>query len=348
VKLETLSAAAYSSLLELADLKQAQLEPAMWALSAHENLNAAQAYLTRCYEAAKVPLPAHWTELFKLQSYADITQSLDAKLQSVQRALANNNPEEIRDTLLAARPDLTEFLKFSVLSPAQQKIVEDAERIAGKMSRLQIILQNGSSPSADYTGQVTDQITEYKDSLNKTDVGTQFGLKLGAAGGVQRALLRFEGLESSIGKARVRKAVLEIYQIDSPAYKGAAIGFFRLKRAWVPDSGTWLCYDGAKRLEWAVPGAGGAADVEAKEDVLLTLDDKKNVWRSIDITSYVQDVLNGKIQNNGFLLRVLNGEPQFHVRFYPETDTSALKDKALRPRLVLDLEKEVEEAPAQK
>jgi hypothetical protein len=347
VKIETLTAAAYASLLTPAELEPKSLQPFLEALAAHENVSAAEAKLRRYYEAAKQPLPPHWAEFFTLQAFNQNALVLETKLKGLQKALADNQADIVRDLLQAVRPELATHLKTSALSPEQQKIVDEAERVAGRLNRMQIVLQNGSTPKPDYTGQVSDQISEYKDSINKTDVGVQFGLKLGAAGGVQRALLRFEGLESAIGKARVRKAMLELYQIDSPASKDAVIGFFRLKRAWVPDSGTWLSYDAAKNLNWAQPGATGAADIEAKEDALLKLDDKKNIWRSVDVTSYVQDVLVGKIQNNGFLLRVINGEPQFHARFYPETDTTALTDKTLRPKLVLELEQEVE-PPAQK
>jgi hypothetical protein len=170
-------------------------------------------------------------------------------------------------------------------------------------------------------------------------VGVQYGLKVGAAGGLQRGLIRFEGLEAALGKARVKRAVLELYQIESPQASGAIVGLFRLKHPWVPDAGTWMSYDsGHKGCDWNLPGASSDADVERNEDAKMVLDDKKNLWRSWDITAYVQDVLAGKAQNFGFLLRVINGEPDYHVRFYPETDLDALKDAKLRPRLVLDVE----------
>jgi len=35
----------------------------------------------------------------------------------------------------------------------------------------------------------------------------------------------------------------------------------------------------------------------------------------------------------------MNGEPDYHVRFYPETDLDKLKDVKLRPRLILDVER---------
>jgi hypothetical protein len=205
-----------------------------------------------------------------------------------------------------------------------------------------VVLQNGCSPTEDYTGEVSDQITDYRDSVRKADVGVQWGLKVGAFGGLQRVLIRFEGLEAAIGKARVRAATLELYQIDSPKANGAALGLYRLKRRWVPDGGSWICYDTAKNLEWSTPGAAGDADIENKEEAHLNLDNRKDVWRSFDVTAYLQDVLAGKAENHGLLLRVVNGEPNYHVRFYPETDLEAHKDKTLRPRLILQLDRPAE------
>jgi hypothetical protein len=157
-----------------------------------------------------------------------------------------------------------------------------------------------------------------------------------------RILMRFDGLEAAIGKARVSSAALELYQIDSPKSAGAVVAVYRLKRQWIPDGGSWLSYDAAKSLDWATPGATGDADIEAKEEARLTLDNRKDVWRSFDVTAYIQDVLAGKTTNNGLLLRVVTNEPDYYVRFYPEGDLDTRKDKTLRPRMTLVLDRAVE------
>jgi hypothetical protein len=211
----------------------------------------------------------------------------------------------------------------------------------GNAVRSKVVLQNNVSPSSDYVGIITDQIGDYKDIQHQRNVGVQYGLKVGAAGGLQRVLIRFEGLEAAMQKAKIKKATLELYQIESQesGYKGASVCIYRLKRPWVPDAGSWLCYDELKKLPWGLPGADGDADIEAKDDARVTLDSKYDQWRSFDVTEYVRDVLTGKRQNYGFLMRVINDEPSHQVRFYPEKDLDAKKDKSLRPRLILEVEK---------
>jgi hypothetical protein len=54
---------------------------------------------------------------------------------------------------------------------------------------------------------------------------------------------------------------------------------------------------------------------------------EKGIWRTFDLTRYVQqDVLQGRWQNNGLLMRVTKGEPDFYIRFDPEADVEAAKD----------------------
>jgi len=92
-----------------------------------------------------------------------------------------------------------------------------------------------------------------------------------------------------------------------------------------------------KDHDWAIPGASGEADIEPKEDSKVVLDKKTNQWRSWDVTKYVQDVLAGKTQNHGLWLKIVNGEPEFHARFYPESDLDKGKDSNLRPKLSLEV-----------
>jgi hypothetical protein len=238
------------------------------------------------------------------------------------------------------RPAVAALEEFEPISDARKKVIANAEKIVGKAARQRVVLQNGLTPTPDFAGIATDQISQYKDSARKTDIGVQFGLKVGSSGGVHRVLLKFEGLEAAVGKGKLKKATLELYQIESPQSANSVLALFRLKRPWVPDSGTWISYDGAKNLDWAIPGASGEADISASEDAKVLIDKLRNQWRSFDVTQYAQDVLSGKQANFGFLLKVINGEPDHQVRFVPETDTDIGKDKSLRPRLILELESE--------
>ena len=339
VKVENITAAGLLSILDEKALAGANLLGAVWALSAYENAAEAAAFLPKAYANAKQPVPLHWAERFRLEKFQRLDDDATKKLRKVEEELRGGNVEKVRAAFEAVRPALAALEESGGMSEARRAVVAAAGKLLGKAAAARVVLQNGVSPNADYAGLVTDQISQYRESANRTDVGVQYGLKAGAAGGLQRVLVKADGLEAALkAPARVKRATLELYQIDSPQAPGAVLGLFRLKRAWVPDAGTWLSFDGAKNLTWATPGASGDADTEAKEDAKVTLDQKKNVWRSWDVTAYVQEVLTGKTANNGLLLRVINGEPDYHVRFYPETDLESVKDATLRPRLMLETE----------
>ena len=340
VKVENLSGAAILNIL-------GEPSPALWAMMGSENPEKAQALFTAGYASIKTEIPFHWAQRFKLDKLNVLEQDTGKKIAELSEALEANKPEQITAALDAARLSVAAFGNEN-LSDEHRKVLESAEQIVGHAVRKKLVLQNGfpaglpigGAPVSDYSGFNTDQITDYRDSVRKTDVGVKYGLKVGASGGLQRVLIRFDGLEAALNNARVRKATLEFYQVDSPQANGATIGLFRLKKAWVPDSGSWLGYSTAKGADWALPGASGENDVESKEESMLKLDQKKSIWRSWDVTQYVQDILSGKAQNNGLLMRVINGEPDHHVRFYPETDIEGNKDKTLRPRLILEVERD--------
>ena len=90
----------------------------------------------------------------------------------------------------------------------------------------------------------------------------------------------------------------------------------------------------------AHPVCVGADDAEVKEESLVKLDGTAKVWRVWDVTAYVRDVVAGTTPNRGLMLRIVNGEAEYHARFYPETDLAVTNDPALRPRLVIDFLKQ--------
>jgi hypothetical protein len=309
-------------------------------MSAHETPADAQRILEKAYGILKQPVPAHWGERFALDAVKRASDEARGKFDALVEATKSGDEAKVKPALDAALAAAAAIEMLGPLTPAQRDTLAAAEKVLRTAKAGRIVLQNGVSPAPEYNGLTTDQISQYRESANKTDVGVQYGLKLGAAGGLQRVLLRADGLEAALGKARVKRATLELYQIESPQSAGAVLGVFRLKRAWAQNAGTWMHFDSAKAAPWALPGASADADAEPKEDTALTLDAQKNVWRSWDVTAYVQDVLTGKAQNFGLLLRVTNGEPDYHVRFYPETDLERTRDEKLRPRLVLEVQPE--------
>ena len=339
---DELSAAGLAALIGGDELARLNLRPALWALGAYEAQQTAMADMARLYGAAKLELPAHWAERFRLTQMRKLEEELDRKLADINQALTNENQEGVKTALEAARPAIAEYEKLEPLNEARRKTVVTAAKLVGNMVAQEIVLQNDSLPTADYAGIQIDQISEYRDDLDKPNLPTQFGLIAGSAGPNKRALFAVSGIESAIGKSKLKRATLQLYQIESPNFTNAAIALIRLKRQWVPGSGTWLSYDKTKKLKWAVPGALGDADIESKEEARVIIDKKRDLWRSWDITAYVKDVLAGKQQNFGFLLRVMNGEPDYQVRFYPATDLDSKKDKSLRPRVVIEVEKERE------
>ncbi|HYF50348.1 MAG TPA: DNRLRE domain-containing protein [Planctomycetota bacterium] len=343
VKVETLSAPAISTILGKDAATDKKLTRALWTMTAYEAPSQGYEFLKGRYEKADL-VPLHWAEYHRLHGFFGRAADLERAFTNLEAVLPADNRDAIKDALNALRPLVDEYEKTEPLNETRRKLITDAEKQVGRSRRMKLVLQNGQKPADgenEYNGQATDQITDYKDNVRKTDVGTQWGLKLGASGGLQRVLLRFDNLEGALGKARVLSATLEMYQIDSPQFAGAVIGLFRLKRPWAADSGSWVCFNTAKQMEWAIAGAGGEADIEPREDSRVIIDKRKNMWRSWDVTGYVSDVLTGKTQNHGFLMRVINNEPDYHVRFYPETDIENARDAKLRPRLVLEIEREV-------
>jgi len=344
VKVETLSATAIGNILGSKEvLAEKKLTRALWMMIAYESPAQSQAFLKARLDAAAMSI--QWTEFHRLNAFFVRAVELERAFTNLEAVLEGNNADAIKEALNALRPLVDEYERTEPLNEERQKLLGVAEKQVGRSKRMKLVLQNGAKPSddalAEYNGQATDQITDYKENLKKTDVGTPWGLKLGASGGLQRVLLRFDNLEGALGKARVLSATLEMYQIDSPQYAGAVIGLFRVKRPWAADSGSWLYFNTTKQMEWAIPGAGGEADIEPREDSRVTIDKRRNVWRTWDVTAYVSDVLTGKAQNHGFLMRVINSEPDYHVRFYPETDIENARDPKLRPRLVLEIEREL-------
>lgn len=342
IKITDLPSDGLKALLDSGIKKKVPIRLALAALEAYENPNEAESIISTAYQKEGQALPLHWSERFRVEKLNAKVKDAEGRLAVLKKAIDAGNGDEVKAALEQSKAIAAELREMGALGDETRKLLALAEVVAAKKQLSSVTLQNGISPDATYKGINSDQISEYRESSRRTDVGVGYGLKLGAAGGLQRALIKFEGLEAIVGNGRVRKAFLELYQIASPASDGASVGAFRVKRAWIPDSGSWMAYDNQKNHDWAIPGASGAEDIEAREDVNVTLDKKTSVWRRLDVTKYIQDVLAGKAQNNGLLLKIVNGEPDYHVRFYPETDLDRAKEKALRPKLVLELAHDAE------
>lgn len=342
VKITDLTADGVKALMDSGIRKKPHIRLALAALEAYESPNDAESIITSAYQKEGQGIPAHWSERFRIEKLNTKVKEAEDRLAALKKAIDAGNSDEIKAALEESKAITKDLSDMNALSEDSQKLLASAEKVAAKKQLASAVLQNGVTPDANFKGINTDQISEYRDYSRRTDVGVGYGLRLGASGGLQRALIKFDGLESIVGNARVSKATLELYQITSPQAENASVGIFRVKRPWIPDSGSWLGYDKDKGHDWSIPGASGAEDIEPKEESNVILDKKTNVWRQFDVTKYIQDVLGGKAQNNGMLLKVVNGEPDYHVRFYPETDLDRGKEKSLRPKLILELLRDAE------
>ena len=342
VKITDLTSDGIKSIMESSVKNKPKITVALAALDAYENPNDAEATIATAYEKTREPLPLHWAERFRVEKLTQKLNLAEEKLNQLKKAVNSENADDMKAALTAAKAVIAELNENGALSDDNRELLAKAENATSKKALATVLLQNGKSPDTGYRGINTDQISDYRDSMRRTDVGVGYGLRLGASGGLQRVLIKFDGLDVAVGNGRVRKATLQLYQITSPKFEGASIGLFRVKRPWLPDSGSWVSYDGQKDHDWTIPGAAGEADIEPREDAKVLLGNKANQWLSWDVTKYVQDVLAGKSQNNGLLLKVVNGEPEFHVRLYPETDLDREKDSNLRPKLILDVGRDVE------
>ncbi len=342
--IDEVTSASLSSLVGSDVILKQNLKPALWAVSAYDAPQNGAAEILKLYTAAKMDPPTHWQERIKLEKMKKLTESLEKKLTELTDALAGGeaNGDGVKTALDALLPIVDEYEKIEPLNEASRKTITAAQKLVGSRVQQQIVLQNGVVPTADCAVFTSDQISEYREDQKKPNLPKIYGLKLGSGGGTQRFLFRFDGIESALGRSRLKKATLQLYQIESPSSNGAVVGIFALKRAWNPGNGTWSNYDAVKKLDWETPGASKESDINTKDEARVTLDNKNGVWRSFDVTSYMRNVLNGKQPNLGFLMRVINNEPSYQVWFYPETDLDLKRDKTLRPKLVLDVEKEKE------
>ena len=342
--IEEFSSIALTTLIGFDQVAKLNMKPALWALSAYDNPQNGMAELLKQYGAAKLDVPAHWSERIRLERMKKLTEDLEKKIAELNEALAagESNPDGVKTALDNAQPVIAEFEKIEPLNDTNRKVILAAQKLVGSRVHQQLVLQNGVLPTAESAVLSSDQISEYREDQKKVNLPKIYGLKLGSGGGIQRVLFRLDGIESALGRTRLKKATLQFYQIESPSSTGAVVGLFALKRPWNPGAGTWVCYDGVKKLDWTAAGASADADVNTRDEARVTLDNKHDCWRSFDVTQYVKNVLTGKQQNLGFLLRVVSNEPSYQVWFYPETDLDLKRDKTLRPKLVLDVEKEKE------
>ncbi|MCW8129764.1 MAG: DNRLRE domain-containing protein [Planctomycetota bacterium] len=319
-------------------LPAAQYRPAVWLLFLARGGAEAEPgkWIAEQYAADKRALPPHWRRRVELGRAEARIERAAERMAALRKALAEKDEGALRAALAALKPALAESPES--FTAADRELIAQAEKSAGAGKIKHLVFQNGQQPSTDYVGIQIDQINKYYRNEERTDVDVHEGLKVGSHNDLQRVLIRFDGLEASLGRGRIRKATLELYQTDATKAAGAVVGLYRLKKPWMPNAGSWKNADQRKRLPWDKPGASGPEDAADQAEAQVTLDDRKELWRSWDVTAYVTEIAAGKAFNHGLLMRVVKDEPKFDLSFYPDGDLDTKKDPILRPRLVVEIE----------
>ncbi len=130
-------------------------------------------------------------------------------------------------------------------------------------------------------------------------------------------------------KSTIESAVLEIYKFHNfigHVGKCKDYAVFRITKAWSENGTNW-------KNPWSKPG--GDFDTSVIGD-FYEYPDNNNIWFDWDVSDFVFDMVNGKVENHGFILLVtggwglqfsLNQENYFHSGEYAVPN--------LRPKLTV-------------
>ncbi|MBE7467396.1 MAG: DNRLRE domain-containing protein [Planctomycetes bacterium] len=341
VPVERLAPEGLSALLKLRKPQTTdKLAPAVWALefvSRAEAPDQAGAALAGRYRDAGQAVPAHWARRFGLERHDELRREVAEKLQTLRQSLAEDRIEPARAAMAETRAMLDRHPHARLLNDAERALLDEAEKKLGAVKLKVVVFQNGRQPKPEYVGLHVDQINRYYKNAQRTDVDVQTGLKAGSFNDLQRILIRFDGLQEALKGARIKRAVLELYQLPGGKSRAAILGLYPLKKAWTPEAGTWVHADEKRKVPWQRPGASGPDDAG---DLAATLifDGAEGRWRAWDLTIYIRELIAEQTPNHGLLLKVAQDEPNFDLRFYPPTDLGENPDPSLRPRLVVEVE----------
>lgn len=186
----------------------------------------------------------------------------------------------------------------------------------------QVTLQQGLNG---YLGVKDTRISFYDPNIN-------FGndtkmLILGGSENV-KALVRFD-LSSIPAGAMISSATLSLYNFShQPFINGGTIAVHHVIKPWVETQATWNIYSTGN--SWAVAGMQAGGDYIAGSGASIAIDTAINVWRNFDVTAMVQQLVNGTVVNNGFVVRssTTGVKPHFYSSNY-------LSDISLRPKLTV-------------
>ncbi len=209
-----------------------------------------------------------------------------------------------------------------------------------------VVFQQGVSPDSFYAG-TADVILANDAEANANLGGTENLETFFADVEYRRFVVRFE-LLSLPSDITVNEASLELYRFDGDAASAMQIELYCVTRDWtegscsdfwpppeyVPDGATWAT--AAPGIEWTSPGGDYDSTTDYGHgpngivDQITLPAGMENGWVRFDVTLAVQAWVEGKIPNQGLLIRPHSGEYTYH--YYYSRNSSASEH---RPRLVV-------------
>ena len=145
---------------------------------------------------------------------------------------------------------------------------------------------------------------------------------------VYRGLIKFD-FSSIPATALITSATLTL--TIGYAYNNTQVDVYRIKRAWVEGQATWNIYSTGNN--WQVAGALGANDYDSTS-IGNGTPSAAGVGTALDIsltTSYVQELINGTMTNNGFLIKSSEASNSLNG-FVSSSHATSL----YRPKLVIE------------
>lgn len=143
-----------------------------------------------------------------------------------------------------------------------------------------------------------------------------------------KTLIRFD-LSSIPAGAKIISATLSLYNYShSASASGGTLSAYSASKPWIESQATWnICSTGNS---WAAAGLQAGADYRTSPASSITIDTAINVWRELDVSTLVQEWVNGSVDNNGFVVRSPTGGVK--PRFY---SSGFLSNPLLRPKLTV-------------
>ncbi|MFA5022649.1 MAG: DNRLRE domain-containing protein, partial [Candidatus Paceibacterota bacterium] len=170
--------------------------------------------------------------------------------------------------------------------------------------------------------------------------GLDVAMRADPMGRELRTLIKFD-LSSISSGTQIESAVLRLYALEQIEYTSSWIMVSRVIENWDPVYTTWTTR--INSLEWATPGGSFTGNdhisILSKYGGTGYEDSGSgpyNEWFQLDITSLVQDWVDGTCDNYGLMLWQPNGD--FHYQ-NQEIDFATRDDAdvSLRPRLVISV-----------